>query len=112
MKTKRCTRCGRVLPIGEFHRRQHYVKSGVRAACKDCTREAQRATQCRILGDKSQLQVVLFLCDCPLGLFLFLFLVDISRERQGKALPFNRFLGTVYKKLSDPALDLHKVIRV
>ena len=39
-KTKRCTQCGRVLPVTEFHRRQHYVRSCVRAACKDCTREA------------------------------------------------------------------------
>jgi len=42
MKTKRCSRCGRVLPVTEFHRRQHYVRAGVRAACKDCTREAAR----------------------------------------------------------------------
>ncbi len=33
MKTKRCTQCGRVLPITEYHRRQHYVRSGIRAAC-------------------------------------------------------------------------------
>ena len=42
LKTKVCSRCGSVLPITEFHRRQHYVRSGVRAACKDCTREAAR----------------------------------------------------------------------
>lgn len=42
MKTKRCTQCDRVLPVAEFHRRQHYVKSGVRAACKECTREAAK----------------------------------------------------------------------
>lgn len=40
MKTKRCTQCGRVLPVTEFHRRQYYVRSVVRAACKECTHEA------------------------------------------------------------------------
>lgn len=43
---RRCSICARDLPAigpeGAFHRRRHYVRAGVRAACKDCTREANR----------------------------------------------------------------------
>jgi hypothetical protein len=40
--TKICSTCKEELPISEFHRRRHYVKGGVRAACKTCTREATK----------------------------------------------------------------------
>lgn len=39
---KRCSVCGLVLPVSSFHRRAHYVRSGVRSACQRCTsRKAQ-----------------------------------------------------------------------
>ena len=41
-QSKTCSKCGQELPISEFHRRRHYVRSGHRAACKECTREATR----------------------------------------------------------------------
>jgi hypothetical protein len=56
MKTKRCTQCGRDLPITEFHRRQHYVRSGVRAACKDCTREAAKEAARTERNDRDRLK--------------------------------------------------------
>jgi len=36
-RTKQCSQCKRVLPVDAFHRRRHYVRKGVRAACKECT---------------------------------------------------------------------------
>ena len=42
IKMKACSNCGRHLPLSAFHRRRHYVRSGYRAACKDCTRKATR----------------------------------------------------------------------
>ena len=35
---KVCSGCGEVLPISAFHRRNHHVRSGHRAACKACAR--------------------------------------------------------------------------
>jgi len=35
--TKICTRCGDEKAITDFHRRNHRVRLGVRAACKTCT---------------------------------------------------------------------------
>ncbi len=40
--TKVCSSCGEELPQSAFHRRRHYIRAGVRAACKACTREAGR----------------------------------------------------------------------
>lgn len=40
---KRCTACRQDLPLAAFDRRRHYVKSGVRAACRACTRAKARA---------------------------------------------------------------------
>jgi hypothetical protein len=40
---KRCTACQHDLPLQAFDRRRHYVKSGVRAACRACTRAKARA---------------------------------------------------------------------
>lgn len=36
-QTKQCSRCQVLLPLSAFHRRRHYVRAGVRAACKQCT---------------------------------------------------------------------------
>lgn len=36
---KRCTACLQDLPLAAFDRRRHYVRSGVRAACRACTRQ-------------------------------------------------------------------------
>jgi len=41
-RMKACSRCHRALPYSAFHRRRHHVRSGVRAACKECTRQASR----------------------------------------------------------------------
>ena len=35
--TKQCTLCGQHLTLSCFHRRRHYVRAGVRAACRACT---------------------------------------------------------------------------
>ena len=43
-QTKRCSVCAEILPTSAFHRRRHYVHSGVRAACQACT---SRKTQAR-----------------------------------------------------------------
>jgi hypothetical protein len=40
---KRCTACQQDLPLQAFDRRRHYVKSGVRAACRACTRAKAKA---------------------------------------------------------------------
>ena len=40
MNQKTCSRCAVSKPLTEFHRRRHYVRSGVRAACKECTATA------------------------------------------------------------------------
>lgn len=37
MITKTCTKCGRVLPLDSFYRKQD-AKSGFASRCKDCTR--------------------------------------------------------------------------
>jgi hypothetical protein len=42
MREKLCSVCKRALPFTAFHRRGHDVRTGVRAACKDCTRDATR----------------------------------------------------------------------
>lgn len=42
--TKRCARCGRVLPLGEFYRNQYY--------CKDCAREYASRYRSKTQGEK------------------------------------------------------------
>lgn len=44
-RRKVCSICHKELPIAAFHRRQHHVRSGIRAACRRCT--AQRAKEIR-----------------------------------------------------------------
>ncbi len=39
---KICSVCEERLPLWEFHRRRHYVRTGVRPACNACTSEAGR----------------------------------------------------------------------
>jgi hypothetical protein len=41
--TKRCSVCLQSLPLTAFDRRRHYVKSGLRAACRPCTRAKAKA---------------------------------------------------------------------
>lgn len=43
--TKRCTRCNQEKPLGEFHKRRHYVRAGVRSACKACTSTIHTSTR-------------------------------------------------------------------
>lgn len=38
---KRCPRCGRVLPVGEFHANKKSA-DGLQSYCNDCTREYNR----------------------------------------------------------------------
>lgn len=38
METKKCTRCGRVLPISEFNKRAK-SPDGLQAYCRECKRE-------------------------------------------------------------------------
>lgn len=40
--TKQCSQCKRTLPVDSFHQRKRMVRSGRRAACRDCTREIER----------------------------------------------------------------------
>lgn len=44
---KRCTCCGAQKPLCEFHRRAHYVRAGVRSACRTCTQQASRVARQR-----------------------------------------------------------------
>jgi hypothetical protein len=39
---KRCSSCRQDLPVTSFHRRRHYVRGGVRAACRACTSATAR----------------------------------------------------------------------
>ena len=43
--TKICSRCGQEKPLTEFHRRNHRVRSGRRAACKECTSKEARESR-------------------------------------------------------------------
>lgn len=38
IKTKKCPKCGRVLPLSEFHLRQA-AADGLQAWCKECQKE-------------------------------------------------------------------------
>lgn len=40
-----CTGCGHERPVSDFHKRRHYVRSGHRARCKDCTRDDAKAAR-------------------------------------------------------------------
>lgn len=54
---KRCTACLQDLPLAAFDRRRHYVQSGVRAACRACTRakaKAKRQQQPATTTDRSK----------------------------------------------------------
>jgi len=42
MNTKTCTKCGRSLPLTEFHKHK-ITKDGLSHVCKDCSRERLRA---------------------------------------------------------------------
>lgn len=52
LPTKVCSSCKKDLPLTEFHRRRHYIKGGVRAACKTCTAEATKRARAR--GERKQ----------------------------------------------------------
>ena len=41
IKTKRCNKCGRVLPITEFHK-DNSRKDGVQSSCKDCQKAMKK----------------------------------------------------------------------
>jgi hypothetical protein len=54
---KRCTTCHQDLPLSAFDRRRHYVRSGVRAACRACTRaraKEKRQQQATTTTDRSK----------------------------------------------------------
>lgn len=38
-RKKRCSICGELKALKEFHRRRHYMRSGRRSACIECTRQ-------------------------------------------------------------------------
>lgn len=38
---KKCTKCGRVLPLEEFHRNKAYKTTGRSAQCRDCVNKSQ-----------------------------------------------------------------------
>lgn len=46
METKRCYKCGRTLPVTEFHKNRS-TKDGLQNMCKDCIKErdAERASK-------------------------------------------------------------------
>lgn len=46
METKKCTKCGRELPLTEFYKRA-LSPDGLRLWCKDCTRESLKRTAAR-----------------------------------------------------------------
>ena len=41
METKKCTKCGRVLPISEFNKSRRH-KDGLQYYCRDCQHETNR----------------------------------------------------------------------
>lgn len=41
IKTKKCTRCGRELPVTEFHKKRMSL-DGLQSWCKECFREAEK----------------------------------------------------------------------
>ena len=55
IKTKKCSRCGRVLPVTEFHKRPS-AKDGLQYYCRECHNEsARRSYQKRKNEQKSVL---------------------------------------------------------
>lgn len=48
-KTKKCTRCGRELPVTEFNKRNN-APDGLQCWCKECQREALRQKNKRESG--------------------------------------------------------------
>lgn len=48
-KTKKCTRCGRELPVTEFHKKNN-APDGLQYRCKECQREALRERNKRESG--------------------------------------------------------------
>ena len=49
METKKCSRCGRVLPISEFNKNSKN-KDGLQAYCRECQHETYQAN--RLLKEK------------------------------------------------------------
>lgn len=49
IKTKKCTRCGRELPVTEFHKKNNAL-DGLQSWCKECQREALRQKNKRESG--------------------------------------------------------------
>lgn len=47
METKKCSKCGRELPVSEFNKNKQ-AKDGLQCRCKSCQREANREKQERI----------------------------------------------------------------
>lgn len=47
METKKCSKCGRELPLSEFNK-NNQAKDGLQCRCKSCQREAHREKQDRI----------------------------------------------------------------
>lgn len=42
MTRKQCTTCGEMKDLAQFHRRNHYTRSGYRASCSACVAEYDR----------------------------------------------------------------------
>lgn len=49
IKTKKCTRCGRELPVTEFNKKNNAL-DGLQSWCKECQREALRQKNKRESG--------------------------------------------------------------
>lgn len=47
-RTKTCSVCQKALPFDAFHRRGHFVRSGLRAACKACTSAATKVARSKV----------------------------------------------------------------
>lgn len=50
METKKCSKCGRELPLTEFNRRAA-SPDGLQHWCKDCVRESQKGNTTRSILD-------------------------------------------------------------
>lgn len=49
IKTKKCTRCGRELPVTEFHKKNNAL-DGLQSWCKECFSEAAKQQRKRESG--------------------------------------------------------------
>lgn len=56
METKKCTHCGRILPISEFYKARK-TKDGLQAYCKECSKESANKSHKKKNGSLGKVEV-------------------------------------------------------